>query len=103
MVRAMSVSNCLPGQTEPCGSRPVPSDFPHPVAVRLPPTHRAALKRIAERSGLTEGKLALRELMAATERLATVMVEADSRALLSALEAEREAYDGAPATRSSST
>lgn len=67
------------------------TSFPHPVAVRLPPTHRAALQRIAKRQGLSEGKLALKELMAATERLATAMVEADRQALLDALEAEREA------------
>lgn len=72
--------------------RPSPSQFPNPVAVRLPPSHRAVLQRIAQREGLSEGKLALKALMRETERLAAEMIAADRQALLSALEAEREAF-----------
>lgn len=68
------------------------SDFRNPVAVRLPPSHRAALQRIAQREGLSEGKLALKALMRETERLAAEMIEADRQALLNALEAERQAF-----------
>lgn len=65
---------------------PLPDTPAGTVGVRLKSGHRAWLRRLAERDGSTEGKIALRELERAIAERARELLEADMRADLAVLD-----------------